>query len=321
MASKSTATTHPSFDEVEPKDARLARYKKLFTVIDTDSDGTLSRQELLERFTQMAMSGQAAGSKGYVGNMGSTAEAFSEALLARADTNNDGLVDWDEFTEFMTDQEKNLYALFCELDDSGDGELEIAEVEKACERVGFDASPDVVQRFMSRISTDGNHQISWTEFREAFSLQPNQVEFLELISFYQNFFEAAQGFDIVVLPNSSNGTQLHKWIACSAMSGIMSRTVNAPLDRLRVYLQLGGGDNQISGHPGEMFSREGRARMFQLVKESLNAISRDGGLISGLWRGNLLACMRIVPEAMARMTAIVNTRMFIAALEKPGGFF
>ncbi|KAI9030240.1 mitochondrial carrier domain-containing protein [Hyaloraphidium curvatum] len=308
---------HPPFEEIEPQASRLQRLRRLFESIDTDNDGSLTRQELLVRFTQMAQAGENASDSSRLANMGGTAESLAERLLEQSDEDGDGQISLDEFVHFMTKQERRLYDLFCELDSSGDGNLNPDEIQAACRRQGLEGNMEMIDRFVKHLSTDGDANISFPEFRAAFELNPSDVEFMGLIHYYQNIFEPTQGAGMIVIPQSASGGVLKKWIMASAMSGIMSRTVNAPLERIRIYLQLGGGDNAISGHPGKVFTREGRARLAQMFREAVSAISKDGGVISGLWRGNLVACMRIVPESMARMWAITNTRVLMARIEKP----
>lgn len=294
------AAERPPFDAIEDPGTRRKRLKRLFDSIDLNKDGKLSRSELLQRFTQMALHGRAADAA-RIEQMAATAESLAVRLLSQSDANNDGFVSLDEFCSFMESQEKKMYSLFCCLDVSGDGMLSADEIKVACEKEGLKASEKAVQRFINHVSTNSDHRVSFPEFRAAFDLDPNAIELVGLVSYYTTILDASQGFGLILLPPNSDKTVLAKWMLASAVSGVMAKTVNAPLDRIRVFFQLGGA-TKLSRHN---------------IKDTLAALAKDGGLRAALWRGNLVACLRVMPESAIRMWAITNTRMVVAGIEKP----
>ena len=84
-----------------------------------------------------------------------------------------------------------------------------------------------------------------------------------------------------VLPDEYENTEksrLNVFIS-GAVAGFFSRTLTAPLDRLKVIMQAGKGD--------------------QSILNMLNYMYREGGIL-GFWRGNTINCIKICPESASK---------------------
>jgi solute carrier family 25 phosphate transporter 23/24/25/41 len=65
------------------------------------------------------------------------------------------------------------------------------------------------------------------------------------------------------------------------------------------------------------------------MRASIKTISRDGGLIAGLWKGNGLNIMKTIPESLTRMLVLGRAKVLVARFENvsdgvsisPGGRF
>jgi len=53
------------------------------------------------------------------------------------------------------------------------------------------------------------------------------------------------------------------------------------------------------------------------LRDAVTAISKDGGVRRGLWRGNLVNVLKVIPESMVRMATLQKTRLIVASIEKP----
>lgn len=80
-----------------------------------------------------------------------------------------------------------------------------------------------------------------------------------------------------------NDEQLLKHLAAGAVAGAVSRTCTAPLDRLKVFLQVRGAE-------------------FASLRYCFKQLLKDGG-VPALWRGNGINVLKIAPETAIRFTA------------------
>jgi len=82
-----------------------------------------------------------------------------------------------------------------------------------------------------------------------------------------------------------------------AISGVVSRTCTAPLDRLKVLLQVHGGRKQTS------------------IKETFSYMLNEGG-VKGLWRGNGINVLKIAPESALKLSAYEEIKKMIKGDDK-----
>jgi len=75
-----------------------------------------------------------------------------------------------------------------------------------------------------------------------------------------------------------------KYLTAGGIAGLISRTVTAPIDRLKVLYQV---------HSSLALTGDGRPIG---LSKGLAAIYKEGG-IRGFWRGNLTNVMKVVPES------------------------
>ncbi|KAI9030554.1 mitochondrial carrier domain-containing protein [Hyaloraphidium curvatum] len=299
----------PTYDELETPGERHARLMRLFRSIDADRSGTLTADELRRKLESLAKSG-AAGTE--------AAGRLADGLLARADESGDGLVDAGEFCRFVEAQERDLYALFGQIDASGDGQIEMAELKDALAAKGISVSDKSLSRFVGNLNRDGDATVSWVEFREAFALNPDAVDLVSAFGYYQTLFGAAvAGVEFVPLPPDeakAEGTR-YKYILASSISAAASRTCTAPAERIRVYLSLGGGERKRPKW-WTLLTARGRRDFADGVRTTIRTIGRDGGLVRGFWRGNLISVVKVIPEAATRSLALGQTRVMVARMER-----
>lgn len=87
-------------------------------------------------------------------------------------------------------------------------------------------------------------------------------------------------------------------------SGIVSRTMTAPLDRIKLMLQAGapGGTRNEGSNPKEW----GRNR----ISRAAHLIYRDAG-VTGFWRGNMANVMKVIPESAFKFLAYDVAKSFV----------
>ncbi|XP_044734375.1 calcium-binding mitochondrial carrier protein SCaMC-2-A isoform X2 [Chrysoperla carnea] len=87
--------------------------------------------------------------------------------------------------------------------------------------------------------------------------------------------------------------QTGKWwrhLAAGGFAGAISRTCTAPLDRLKIFLQVGAER--------------------QTIRETLSSMLKDGG-VTCLWRGNLINVIKIAPESAIKFAAYEQIKRLI----------
>jgi len=80
-----------------------------------------------------------------------------------------------------------------------------------------------------------------------------------------------------------------KWVifVAGAISGFVSRTLTAPLDRIKLVLQAGTGGGPLTGPA---------PRKGSVLREAAKCILKDGG-VRGFWRGNGANVIKMMPES------------------------
>ncbi|KAK4252991.1 hypothetical protein QN277_010835 [Acacia crassicarpa] len=125
--------------------------KELFKMIDTDSSGTITFEELKEGLKKVGSD---------------LMESEIKSLMDAADIDQSGSIDYGEFlaaTLHMNkmEREENLVTAFSYFDKDGSGYITIDELEQACKEFGLgDVNPDV----MSEIDLDNDGRIDYGEF-------------------------------------------------------------------------------------------------------------------------------------------------------------
>ncbi|XP_042341033.1 calcium-binding mitochondrial carrier protein SCaMC-1 isoform X2 [Plectropomus leopardus] len=250
---------------------REKRWAELFDQLDVNKDGHI---DILELRTGLAGRGL---SKGTL-----------ERIVEAGDTNKDGVLDFEEFMQFLRTHEKQLKLMFRRLDRNNDGQIDAAEIQHSLRTIGVDVSLEDATKILQRMDKDGTMTIDWTEWREYFLFRPlNDME--DVARYWKRSVMLDIGEQLTVPDEFSEEEKksgyVWRQLMAGAMAGSVARTGTAPLDRLKVFRQVHG----FSDFKGNVLSG------FQyMVKE--------GGLRS-LWRGNGMNVLKIAPETAIKFTA------------------
>ncbi|KAL5995580.1 Calcium-dependent protein kinase 13 [Asimina triloba] len=137
---------HLSIEEVED-------LKGMFRVMDTDSDGVVSFEELKTGI-------QKSGSQ--------LAESEVQMLAEAVDMNGKGALDYEEFLAVFLHlrrmaNDEHLRKAFSHFDKDGNGYIELEELREALVEDGADGA-DVANDILQEVDTDKDGQISYDEF-------------------------------------------------------------------------------------------------------------------------------------------------------------
>lgn len=128
-----------------------------FRVLDIDGSDSITVQNLLEVFQSL----------GYVYTV-----AQVKKMISRVDINADGVIDFEEFVELLTQEMASLDPLqelretFNVLDVNGDGEISKAELMEGMLKLGIDMNDDEINEMMTHADADNDGVISWADYQK-----------------------------------------------------------------------------------------------------------------------------------------------------------
>ncbi|XP_069862267.1 mitochondrial adenyl nucleotide antiporter SLC25A24 isoform X1 [Dipodomys merriami] len=248
-----------------------ARYETLFRTLDRNGDGVVDIRELQEGLSSLGLP------------LGKDAE---EKIFDTGDTNKDGKLDFEEFSKYLKDHEKKMKLAFKTLDRNNDGKIEASEVVQSLKTLGVNISEQQAQLILESIDADGTMTVDWNEWRDYFLFNPAS-DIQEIIRFWKH----STGIDIgdsLTIPDEfteeeKKSGQWWRQLLSGGIAGAVSRTSTAPLDRLKVMMQV---------HGSKSMNIFGGFR--QMVKE---------GGVRSLWRGNGINVIKIAPETAVKFWA------------------
>ncbi|KAM9315230.1 mitochondrial adenyl nucleotide antiporter SLC25A24-B isoform 2-T5 [Pholidichthys leucotaenia] len=246
-------------------------YAELFDQLDLNKDG---RVDIIELRKGLAGRGISRGSL----------ERFVEA----GDTNQDGVLDFEEFSQYLRAHEKQLKLMFRSLDKNNDGQIDAAEIQACLRTIGVNISLEDANRILLRMDKDGTMTIDWNEWRDYFLFNP-LTNMEDVARYWKRSIMLDIGEQLTVPDEFSEEEKksgyVWRQLMAGAMAGSVSRSGTAPLDRLKVFRQV---------HGSSLFKGN--------VLSSFQHMVKEGGVRS-LWRGNGINVLKIAPETAIKFTA------------------
>ncbi|XP_010740331.3 calcium-binding mitochondrial carrier protein SCaMC-1 isoform X2 [Larimichthys crocea] len=250
---------------------REKHWAELFDQLDLNKDGHIDIAELRAGLAGRGLS------KGSL-----------ERMVKAGDTNQDGVLDFEEFTQYLRTHEKQLKIMFKNLDRNNDGQIDAAEIQHSLRTIGVNISFKDATRILQRMDKDGTMTIDWDEWRDYFLFNPlSNME--EVARYWKRSIILDIGEQLTVPDEFSEEEKksgyVWRQLMAGAMAGSVSRTGTAPLDRLKVFRQVHG-STDFKGN----------------VRSGFQYMVTEGGLQS-LWRGNGINVLKIAPETAIKFTA------------------
>eukprot|EP00743_Colponemidia_sp_Colp-15_P002383 GILK01002582.1.p1 GENE.GILK01002582.1~~GILK01002582.1.p1 ORF type:complete len:484 (+),score=64.71 GILK01002582.1:39-1454(+) len=229
---------------------------------------------------------------GDVNKAGQTTEQFIEKVLRElkipsvpsqvqhfiqiADVNHDGKIDFHELVEFAKHRKGELWKTFEEIDRNRDGVITLPELELALEKLQFKFSCKQAEDLLAFLDKNNDGKVDFDEWKIGLALLPT-VNIQAAFEYWQKQSEIDLGDNIVVPTPIHTPYNAHKLLLAGGIAGVFSRTATAPLDRLRIMMQV---------EVGESIG----------IAKSVQHIYGEKGLTS-FWRGNGTNCIKIFPES------------------------
>ncbi|XP_077300894.1 short Calcium-binding Mitochondrial Carrier [Arctopsyche grandis] len=252
------------------------RLEKLFAKLDSDGNGKIDIHDLSLSLKELGLH-----------------HKYAEKFLAQSDSNKSGDVCLSEFIFYVREHEKNLKLQFSHLDKNKDGKVDLEELITAFAELGVAMDRSEATNLLKRMDQDGSLNISYDEWRDYLLLAPS-TDIHGLIYFWRHSTYLDIGEDMNVPDDfTQSEMQTGKWwrhLLAGGVAGAVSRTCTAPLDRLKVFLQV----------------NPTREKMTNCLTNML----KEGGL-TGLWRGNGINVIKIAPESAIKFAAYEQCKRLI----------
>lgn len=148
-------------ESVKLDDEQIAELREIFRSFDRNKDGSLTQLELGSLLRSLGLK---------------PSPEQLEALIQKADTNSNGLVEFSEFVALVSPQllpakspytEQQLKQLFQMFDRDGNGFITAAELAHSMARLGHALTPEELTGMIKEADTDGDGRISFREFSQA----------------------------------------------------------------------------------------------------------------------------------------------------------
>ncbi|XP_020251396.1 calcium-binding mitochondrial carrier protein SCaMC-1-like [Asparagus officinalis] len=258
----------------ETKEEREVRIRSLFSFFDSEGKGSLDYAQIEAGLSALRIPAE---------------YKYARDLLKVCDSNRDGRVEYHEFRRYMDDKELELYRIFQAIDVEHNGCILPEELWDALVRAGIEIDDEELARFVEHVDKDNNGIITFEEWRDFLLLCPHEATIENIYPYWERVCLVDIG-EQAVIPHSNAS----KYLIAGGVAGATSRTATAPLDRLKVVMQV----------------QTKKTKIIPAIKD----IWKDGRFL-GFFRGNGLNVMKVAPESAIRFymyemlkTAIVNAR-------------
>ncbi|XP_055538928.1 calcium-binding mitochondrial carrier protein SCaMC-2 isoform X4 [Wyeomyia smithii] len=266
------------------------RLEKIFNKLDRDGNGRIDIHDLSAALKEFGLSHQYAEEYGH--------SLFFQRFLKQSDQTQSGDVGLAEFIHYVREHEKNLRLQFTHLDKNRDGMVDLEELIDAFKDLGIDMDRHEAAKLLKRMDKDGSLNISYDEWRDFLLLAPSS-DIHELVKYWRHSTYLDIGEDLNVPDDfTQSEMQTGMWwrhLAAGGIAGAVSRTCTAPLDRLKVFLQVQSSKQRIS--------------------DCLQYMLKEGG-VQSLWRGNFINVLKIAPESAIKFAAYEQVKRLIRGNDK-----
>lgn len=289
-------TEEPENIEEEEEQVTMSEEEKkklhdLFEQLDVNKDGTIDIHDLTRAMESMQVP---------------QVPEHAQRLFKKYDKDEDEKIDFSEFVKYVTEHEKELRLYFKNIDTNDDGSIDANEIVESFRKLGVNVDLKEAERLLQRMDRDGTLKIDWNEWRNYLLLSPS-ANLHDILHYWRHASIIDIGENSLV-PDDFTETELKtgmwwRHLVAGGGAGAVSRTCTAPLDRLKVLLQVHGSKkNNLT------------------VVGGFKQLYEEGGL-RGLWRGNGMNVIKIAPESAIKFMAYEQIKAFVKGDKKELGVF
>eukprot|EP00049_Salpingoeca_infusionum_P004162 m.75320 g.75320 ORF g.75320 m.75320 type:complete len:711 (-) comp12447_c2_seq1:118-2250(-) len=240
--------------------------RSLFERLDKDNSGTVTLKNLQHEIYEL--------------HPRSDKLDFAETIFDHMDeaVDPEAGMTFSQFQGYYQERRRVAQGIFDKIDSAKDGRLQQSEILHVAETSGLDYNENDVKRMISMLDADNRGSVTTKEFQTFVALTPSSkiTEVLEL------WYKASLKYETQEQPAMQTSRNWRKAIIHGGIAGFVSRTVTAPMDRLKMILQARAAEEQMT------------------IRQGIRHMVQEGGGIQCMWRGNLANCLKITPESMIR---------------------
>ena len=255
---------------------RAAEVDREFSLIDVDGSGSLDRQEVIDACRTRGLP---------------AASERIDAFFQRADIDGDGKISAAEYRSFARERVAELRTVYDRMDVDGDGRLTANEMRRAARSLGFKITAEQLRRAYIHADSNRDGTISFDEFVSFLVLLPDcnpAAIFEAFASFYMESASSEYAPPAEVVCDEDRAqllSVLASKVYSGSIAGGVSRTLTAPIDRLKTLMQ--------AAPPGQPSVP---------VSTGLRNIYAEGGF-AAFFRGNSVNVLKIAPETSIKFVA------------------
>uniref|UniRef100_A0AAQ5X2V2 EF-hand domain-containing protein n=1 Tax=Amphiprion ocellaris TaxID=80972 RepID=A0AAQ5X2V2_AMPOC len=214
------------------------------------------------------------------------------------ENDSDGQLDFEEFVHYLQDYEKDLKLVVKSLDKKNAGRVDPKEFIQSLRDLGVHISQQHAEKALKSMDKNGMITISSKDWSD-YPMVEKTENIPEIILYWKHSTIFDVGENLMVPDEFTMEEKLTgmwwRHLVAGGGAGAVSRTCTAPLDRLKVMMQVYG------SRTNNMCIMTG---MMQMIKE--------GGMRS-LWRGNGINVIKIAPESALKFMAYEQIKRLIGS--------
>ncbi|XP_058492939.1 calcium-binding mitochondrial carrier protein SCaMC-2-A [Solea solea] len=228
----------------------------------------------------------------------STYQRWREKTSELLHSGVDGQLDFEEFVHYLQDHEKDLKLVVNNVDAKNAGNIDPKEFMQSLQDLGVLVSQQQAEKALESMDKNGTITIDSEDWSN-YAMVEKTDNIPEIILYWKHSTIFDVGDDLLVPDDFTvEEKQTGMWwrhLVAGGGAGAVSRTCTAPLDRLKVMMQVYG------SRSNNIYIMSGLA---QMVKE--------GGARS-LWRGNGINIIKIAPESALKFMAYEQIKHLIGS--------
>ncbi|KAM9459360.1 solute carrier family 25 member 24, like isoform 4-T4 [Salvelinus alpinus] len=250
----------------------MDQFRGLFVKLDKNNDGSISVEEL---HNEMKKTGIMA------------ADQKAQTVVNNYDRNKDGRLDYEEFLSYMRDREKKWRIHFMALDKNKCGVIGQEEIIDLFKELGVNISKPNAKRIIQMMDGDSSMTVDWGEFLQHVILNPAE-NLGELVTSWKHtlVFDVGES-RTMPLDLSAGSGEWRSFVLAAGLADAVSRTLTAPIDRLKTQLQVYGSKASAQG--------------FRELK---------AGGVRSMWQGNVVNVLKGTPQSTLQCLIYAQMRVY-----------
>ena len=305
------------FPNESPEDKRK-RHRQIFDSIDKGNSGYVSVKDF-----ENAMKEAEHPLKDSPAAMSHIYKSFSESSPKGSIWRRRTCVDFDEFDKYLMTAESQIEKGFINLDKDNDGIIKPEDVSRYLSNIGCDPKSQEVETFFKNMDLQKKGYVTYSTFRDSLLFMP-RIDGSRIRTAYKFFNDdldnlSSEG-DVTVGDDILNSVG---FFLAGGLSGVVSRTCTAPLDRIKVFL--------IARTDLSSTLLKNKEKLTHIIEESthkkvtpqkiesplirsIKTIYKQGG-IKAFYVGNGLNVMKVFPESAMKFGSFEATKKVLCRVE------